>query len=762
MGKVADRYFEVDPWIVRENGFDPAYGAVSESVFSIGNEYVGMRGYFEEGYTGAGLMGCYINGVYERRFLPRTGFKGMLASAEYMTNTVDLLYTRIFCNGQPLDLAVSKFSDFTRSVDMRTGVLTRSFVWQVDENTAVRLCFERFTSMDKRELVGQKIEFQVIGGTAELTVKAGLDFSRIHVMSGANHWNCENSAVRTGAKNGFCQIGAKTEISEIDVVASAVFSGTFEAADFAADESEKQTAVLYCKRLSAGQSAVFCRLASVFSSTSCDVLEQKAAEAERTLSALDYDQEKKISAAWWENTWQMSDIEIDGDPDNQQGIRYCMFQMHQTLHSAGGAVIGAKGLTGEVYNGNTFWDTEVYCLPFYLFTNPKAAKGILNFRYNTLPQAMERAEQLGLKGAYYPVATISGREGNDLWQYANLQLQCSTAVVYGIWLYCKLMGDRAFLYEKGVEMLIEICRMLTVRGGYNQLTGQFGYYGVMGPDEFQMMVNNNAYTNFMAQKTFRFTLQTLCALKKNAKDKYERLFEKTSLKADEIAEWENIAENMYIPRDEATGIFEQNDGFFSLPHIDIDKIPQEEFPLYNNWSYESLYRNDVVKQPDVLMFMLLYNTEFSLKEIEANYDYYEPRCLHESSLSPSVHSILAAQLGRMDAACDFFSFATRMDLDNYNRNTRQGVHTTANAGAWMNVVFGFGGMRCDGDILSFSPCMPSGWKRYSFKIVYNETVITVDVQKDAVTFQTDGGECPCEIYGKPYTVGSAPLTIAKA
>jgi maltose phosphorylase len=271
----------------------------------------------------------------------------------------------------------------------------------------------------------------------------------------------------------------------------------------------------------------------------------------------------------------------------------------------------------------------------------------------------------------------------------------------------------------------------------------------MGPDEFQMMVNNNAYTNYMAKRTFAFTRRAL-----------ERMdLKRLGCSAAELETWRTMAEKMFIPYDPKTGLYEQHEGFFNLPHLDIDSIPVEDFPLYHHWSYDRIYRNDMIKQPDVLMFMFLYNQSFSFEEKQANYDYYEPRCIHESSLSPSVHSILASELGRHQEAFDFFRFATRIDLDNYNRNTGEGIHTTSIAAAWMNIVYGFGGMRSDGELLSFNPSIPAHWNGYSFQVLYCGSVIRVEVsQSEALIRLVEGKPVRVKIGGQEMEIGQEGIS----
>jgi maltose phosphorylase len=356
---------------------------------------------------------------------------------------------------------------------------------------------------------------------------------------------------------------------------------------------------------------------------------------------------------------------------------------------------------------------------------------------------------LDCAGACYPIATIDGTEACTLWQHASLQFQPTTAVAYAIWHYENVTGDTAFLRTKGAEMLVQICRFLASRGQWSP-KGKFGYYAVMGPDEFQMMVNNNAYTNYMAKRTFEYTLNVLEGMDLAA----------LGCTSNELKEWRRMAAEMIIPYDAETGLYEQHEGFFNLPHIDVDSIPVEDFPLYHHWAYDRIYRNDMIKQPDVLMFMLLYNQSFSRAEKRANYDYYEPRCIHESSLSPSVHSIFAAELGRPQEAFDFFRFAARIDLDNYNRNSGEGIHTTSIAAAWMNIVYGFGGMRSDGEILSFDPSIPAHWKGYSFQVRYQGSVIQVEVsQGKAILRVVEGGPVTVKAAGHAQEVNRDGITV---
>ncbi|HCM14276.1 MAG TPA: family 65 glycosyl hydrolase, partial [Lachnospiraceae bacterium] len=607
------------------------------------------------------------------------------------------------------------FRDFKRELNLRTGVLNRSYLWVLKDGRELKLEFERFLSMPKVHYAGQRIRMTALNFSGEVVVTAGLDFSNVHHMVGKNLWDCKER--NAGEK--WCSILADTINTNQSVFSCSYFTG----------DAKKEQDIVESKKvlkkftfyLEPHKTEILTRVGINQIKKEASLEEEEAflrncRNCEGTFHWADYDTLKADSAKWWERMWEDSDITIDGDELNQQGIRFCIFQMHQTYHGADrGAIIGAKGLTGEAYSGNTFWDTETYCLPFYIFNNAEAAKNLLDFRKLTLPEAKERAKALDCEGAFYPIATISGRECCSLWQHASLQLQPSTAVAYGIWHYEKVTKDEAFVFETGLPILIEVSRMLASRGDWNADHTRFGYYGVMGPDEFQMMVNNNCYTNYMGKVTLEYTLDVLERLNKKDRMAYDAFLKEHQVSRQELGQWAEYAAHMYIPYDDKTKLFEQHEGYFTLPHIDVDRIPVEDFPLYHHWSYDRIYRNDMIKQPDVLMMMLLHNRAFTKEQLLKNYEYYEPRCIHESSLSPSVHSILAVQLKKHEEGYRFFSFATRMDLDNYNRNTSEGLHTTSIAAAWMNIVYGFAGMRSDGDILSFSPSIPAAWNGYSFR-----------------------------------------------
>lgn len=737
MAKQAEKYLVTDEWSIIERGFHKEKNAVSESLFSIGNEYCGIRGYMEEGVSAPSLQGCYFNGIYEwSREESGSAYKGIIKRGHYMVNAVNPIKTVIFVDGTKLDIGKRRLLDFERKLDFKSGVYTRSFGIKTKKGV-VKFKFTRFVSMTACENLYQRIEIEA-DYPARLEILCGVDFNVKHGGK-AGRWT-KVSGSCSGLES---QIVAKTQ------------------------STDQYLACLQKIAVSQPIDVKNCE-GKLFVGAKIDVtVDGRFSLTKQTVNLVDkggvkrenitedfgkkqpsYDEALALNREYYRQFWSDSDIEIVGDSDNQQGIRFCIFQLQQTYHGLDPTDnIGAKGLTGEAYSGHAFWDTETYCLPYYLFNNLTAAKDLLLFRYNTLDKAKQRAKMLDCNGACYPIATLNGYEACNLWQHASLQFQPSTGVAYGIEHYVKVSGDERFLVDYGIEMLLEISRFLVSRGEYGA-DGKFGYFCVMGPDEFQMMVNHNCYTNYMAKKTFEYTVE--CFNKYGGKSKVKDL-NVTEL---ELASFKECAEKMYIPYDEKTKLFEQHDGFFKLPHLNVKDIPVTDFPLYSHWSYDRIYRNDMIKQPDVLMFMLLHNSDFTREQKKANYEYYEPRCIHESSLSPSVHSILAAELNKEDEALGFFGFASRLDLDDYNRNTCEGLHTTSIAAAWLNIVYGFGGVRSDGNKLAINPFMPHMWQRYSFKLNYKGCNLSVTVTRGKVEITVTGGSVDVVVCGKECTLSN--------
>ena len=703
MGKIADRIYECEPWRVVETAWSPDQNLTGESVFSLANEFAGLRGYAEEGADAPTLLGSYFGGVYEWGRDGGPGlYKGIVSQTHHMVCAADYLHVRIFCQEQPIRLNKAVW-DYNRSLDLRTGLLSRSYTAPLPGGGNLRLTFERLLGMDAYRCACQRIILTADRDT-QLRMEMAVDGSIMHQSDGMCQWQKQAEVC------GGLRYGVRYQTATTDQTVEYLFAIEADAPVCPLQE-ERRTGACLLLSLKAGQPVSILRRIrnEVDPKGPLSLLSlQEAPSFEELLSQ---------NAAHWEHFWQVSDVEIQGDELNQQGVRYCLFQLHQTYRGLDWRHnIGAKGLTGEVYGGHAFWDSEAYCLPYYLLNDRKAARSLLMFRYHTLPQAKQRAAQLDCKGACYPIATLNGHEACNLWQHASLQMQPSTAVAYAIITYAQLTGDEEFLMHEGLEMLVEISRYVVSRGGWNADHTGFGFWGVMGPDEFHMMVSNDFYTNYMGGKTLRDTLAVLA--RAEDPDRYAS--------PEERAEWQSICDHIIIHQRE-DGVFEQHDGYFTLPHIDIHAIPISDFPLYSHWSYDRIYRTDMIKQPAVLMALFLHPEDFTTEQLRANYDYYEPRCIHESSLSPSVHAVLAQRLGRDKAAEEFFSFATRLDLDNYNRNTSEGLHLTSIVAAWLTIVYGFGGLRTEGDTICIAPHLPEGWTGYTFRFQAGDGVVKATV-----------------------------------
>ena len=511
MAKTADIYFKVDPWKIIEEGFDPAYSRVSESVFSLANETTGVRGCFDEGGSIDSLRGAYVNGVFDIEQLQRS-YRGIVDHTHFMIPAAEWLKTEITADGEKLDLGRIRFHDFRRELDMRAGTLTRSFVWETGSGKSLRMTFLRFLDMVHRERAYQRILIEAIDFSGEISLTFGLSFDTVH----EGYRKCFWQKPRSGQEQDMMMLQAETAFSGQEIFAGACIDLPGETAVQTKERSIYGKSTLHLEK---GESVTADkRVVLLYSGSRGDELWEQGRQALSETKMISVEEALLAQKAYWEAYWKTSDIRIEASGTDmedtvaaeQQGIRFCSFQLAQTYN--GGSMrhnIGAKGMTGEAYNGHAFWDTEACCLPFYLFTNPEAAKDLLLFRYNTLPMAMERAKMLDCKGACYPIATLNGEEACSLWQHASLQLQPGTAVAYGIWHYVHLTGDEDFLWKYGAEMLLQIARFLSSRAARGELTGRYGFYGVMGPDEFHMMVNNNAYTNYMGRRTLLYAAETL-------------------------------------------------------------------------------------------------------------------------------------------------------------------------------------------------------------------------------------------------------------
>jgi maltose phosphorylase len=471
-----------------------------------------------------------------------------------------------------------------------------------------------------------------------------------------------------------------------------------------------------------------------------------------------YDQLLQDQIDAWSKIWEMSDITIDGDVKAQQGIRFNIFQLNQTYLGKDSRLnIGPKGFTGEKYGGSTYWDTEAYCIPFYMATkDQQVARNLLTYRYNQLDKAIENAEKnLGFKNgaALYPMVTMNGEECHNEWEITHEEIHRNGAIAFAIFNYHRFTGDYSYIPEKGLEVLIGIARFWHQRANFSKDKNQFGILGVTGPNEYENNVNNNFYTNYIAKWCIDYAYEQIQKVSLEYPSDHKRIIEKVKLSEAELQDWRKVSGNMNFPKTEERGIYLQQDGFLDKDLVPVKDLDKSQRPINQKWSWDRILRSPYIKQADVLQGFYFFEDHFSTEELKRNFEFYEAFTVHESSLSPCVHSIQAAKLDKMEMAYALYLRTSRLDLDDYNKEVEEGCHITSMAGTWMSIVEGFGGMRVKNDTLHFSPKIPKEWKGYSFKINFRNQVLEVAVNHNKTQFALEGTkEMTVFVDGKPVLV----------
>ncbi|MBD3422421.1 MAG: family 65 glycosyl hydrolase [Chitinivibrionales bacterium] len=776
MAKAPITYLGGSPWEVTEEGFYPEKARVSESIFSLSNEFMGVRGYFEEGYCGDHLQGSYFGGLYENKDIghPQV-FKGLITRENFIINAVDWLYTRIKIDGEQLDLHTSKHSEFIRTTDLAKGLLIRSFIWETQSGKKVKVTFERFLSMVRNNVGCQRIGFEPLNFSGNIDITSGLNFKSKHEIAAG--WDAskitgsaeDEPAARfwqmlNGEKQGdLYAIQARTTTTRFALVSTFRINSDLEL-DEKLEQTDDYIGCAFTIPVKQGKTAAFEKIAVNFWERPSAMSAKQVWEAGLSLAnengSVTFDSALAEHADYWSHKWRTWDITINGADDLQQGVRFDLFQFHMAYHGGDDRLaIPSKGLTAEVYSGWVFWVVETYCQHVQIFTDPAIARKLLQFRYRGLHGAIERAQQVDCEGARYPFCTIDGPESCATWQHADMEIHVGEGIFLAIWLYVKHTKDYDFLHKEGIEMLLQISRFYASRGEYSP-SGDFGFYGVMGPDEYHTLINHNFYTNYMGKRLFEYTAEVAQYMQQHVADKWQAVAQKVQLRDNELEDWKQKAAKMRLLQNPDTGLCEQHDRYFDLPEVDVPNIPLEQIPIYKSWAYERIFRMNMVKQADVVLLPVWFSHEWPYEHKKVNFEYYEPRTIHESSFSPSIHMILAAELGKKEMADDFFRLMARLDLDDYNRNTAQGLHMTPKSGTWMCMVYGYGGMRTDREVVSFRPSIPDAWASYSFTIMLQGSQVKVSISREIATFIIiEGSEVPAEIYGKEYVLTRDGLDV---
>ncbi|SEO21484.1 maltose phosphorylase [Amphibacillus marinus] len=732
-----ERLFEINPWKLTSNKLEKNK-RLQESLTSIGNGYMGLRGNFEEGYSKDTHIGTYIAGVW---FPDKTkvgwwkiGYPDYFGKVINATNFIPV---DVYINDHKLDLSKDQIDQFVLELDMKQGILTRSFIWEKND-LRVAFRFTRFVSASVKELAVVNIKVQVIKGNAQLSLIPFMDGNVVNEDSNyqESFWDEINKG---SSPYPFLTTRTKenpfgTEQFTVTTMMGNQIKGI--------RKQREQIKSMYVDEqfhgsLSVGEEVELTKFISVI--TSRDVSDQDHIEKASQVIEL------AIANGWegvlhdhkeeWDDRWNNADVIITGDDASQQGIRFNIFQLFSTYYGEDPRLnVGPKGFTGEKYGGATYWDTEACILPMYLsVTNEETFKQLLVYRHNQLDEAYVNAKKQGLEGALYPMVTFTGIECHNEWEITFEEIHRNAAIAHGIFNYTTYTGNESYLLKQGIDILVGISRFWANRVHYSESNKQYMIHGVTGPNEYENNVSNNWYTNTMAAWCLDYTRETV---DKIGEDKWVEL----GLSNPEIENWREISQNMYRPISEELDVFIQHDTFLDKELRTVDTLEPTERPINQNWSWDKILRSPFIKQADVLQGLYFLNHMFTREEKERNFNFYEPMTVHESSLSPLVHSILASELGKTDKAFEMYERTARLDLDNYNNDTEDGLHITSMSGGWLSIVHGFAGMRTYTKELTFTPYCPDHWQGYEFKLNYRGRLLKVKVNHQLVEFYLEKGD----------------------
>jgi len=654
--------------------------------------------------------------------------------------------------------------EFRRILNMKEGYLERSFICENSAGIKLAVKSKRFLSIANSEIGAIRYNVKVLNAEADFSITPYLDGDVHNEDSnyGEKFWDEVDRKV--DGKQGV--LVSKTRKLDFHVGHGIRYSLYLNGEQLSIEPQVIDNPMYVgCKlstRLKAGDEVEFYKYAAVISS-----LNHEKGMFPRILTQLldlatskGYTQLLKEHIEAWEEIWMHSDITIEGDLAAQQAIRFNIFQLSQTYTGKDERLnIGPKGFTGEKYGGSTYWDTEAYCLPFYMITHgQKVARQLLLYRYKQLGKAIENAQKLGFTdgAALFPMVTMNGEECHNEWEITFEEIHRNGAIAFAVYNYVRYTGDKNYLANFGLELLIGIARFWAQRINFSQEKEKYVMLGVTGPNEYENNVNNNWYTNYIACWCMEYADEVAEYVKETDTEKYKALVAKISFNdSKELAKWKEIRENMFFPVDQKLGVILQQEGYMDKEQILVKDLDPKNRPINQKWSWDRILRSCFIKQADVLQGMYFFEEKFDLETIRKNFEFYEARTVHESSLSPCVHSVLAAKIGNIDKAYELYLRTARLDLDDYNHEVREGLHITSMAGTWISIVEGFGGMRLKNDMLNFNPLIPTQWKSYSFKVCFRENVLKVDVTNKIISITNEEGpSLSLVVYDSKYSLGA--------
>ncbi|TDO21736.1 glycoside hydrolase family 65 protein [Pedobacter duraquae] len=756
-------YIQPNEWKIVEEGFDPQLNKISESLFSIGNGRMGQRANFEETYSGETLLGNYVAGVYypdkTRVGWWKNGYPDYFAKVLNAANWVSIT---ISIDGETVDLHDAVVSDFKRTLHMQEGYLERQFTAQLKSGKQIQVVAKRFCSIADDELAAIHYQVKAVNFSGTIAITSAIDGDVKNQDSNYDEKFWDETAKQYTDETLFLTMTTKK--TAFDVCTAAFTQVSVNGKDIAPDQEsiQKDKFISNAFNVTVQQGEVV----DIYK-YACNVTSQnyeKDALQDAAKKAIARAQDKKFDGlfqdqvAAWAAKWVESDILIEGDVAAQQAIRFNIFQLNQTYTGADARLnIGPKGFTGEKYGGSTYWDTEAYCIPFYLATAPQeVAKNLLIYRHNHLQKAIENAEKLGFSGgaALYPMVTMNGEECHNEWEITFEEIHRNGAIAFAIFNYIRYTGDAAYLAEYGLEVLIGIARFWKQRVNWSAEKNKYVILGVTGPNEYENNINNNWYTNILAAWCMRYARESAEYVKTTDAARYAEITGLTSFnEQQEFADWTSIADQMFYPYSEKEQVFLQQDGYLDKEQMLVSDLPASDRPLNQKWSWDRILRSGFIKQADVLQGMYFFEDDYDLDTLKRNFKFYESRTVHESSLSPCVHSILAARLSDEEKAYEFYLRTARLDLDDYNNDTDDGLHITSMAGTWMSIVEGFAGMKVRDNVLQFNPFLPSQWNSFTFSMGFRGTQLKVKIDASQISITNfSAQEIEVAVFNQRYTI----------
>ena len=746
-------YLKTDEWNIIEEGFDAERLKMSESIFSLGNGRFGQRGNFEEPYSSEHYRGSFVGGI---PFLDKTRVgwwkNGFPIYYTRIPNAADWSHIGLRLIDEELDLAQWFIEEFSRRLDMKEGISYRDCQVTSPRGNHLNIHVEHLINQAHPDLCQIKYHVTSVNYRGKLSFVPTLNIAQqACTPEGEKIWN----VLRAGALSDCAYLWTQTRREDSQVC----YAQTYH---FYKNNKEVNVSPIRIERdlcpgfslgvdVKPGDSVTLVKYIAICTSLYYDRQElvDKSVETAREARKTGWTQLKADHIKFWQEIWDEADVQIEGDPEAQQGIRYNIFQLYQTWRGDDARLnIAPKGLTGEKYGGNTYWNTELCCVPFYLLSTSKpVTQNLLMYRYNQLPHAIENARKLGFSGgaALFPQVTINGEECHNEWEITFEEIHRNNIVVYAILQHAILTGSMDYVAHYGLEVMIAVSRFWSQRVTFSQPKQKYVILGVTGPNEFENNVDNNWYTNYSCVQCLQITLDSLKMVKEQYPADYARICEATHFDpADETPRWLDIIQRMYLPEDPERGIFVQHDGYMDKELKPASEIPLSQRPINQHWSWDRILRSCYIKQSDVLLGLYLYNYNFDIDTIRRNFEFYEPMTVHESSLSPYIHAILAARIGQVDKAYQLFLHATRLDLDDYNNEADEGLHITSMPGSWLALVRGFAGLHWDIDHPALQPILPPQWKRYAFKLHILGRTLQIEVDRTGCQVQLLKGE-PLEI-----------------